>query len=122
VLSRPRPCTSSELAEALGVHPSTVTRLCDRLVAKRLVRRVAGVADRRETTLALTAAGRRLLARVTDVRRRDIETVVTRMRPADARRAIASLAAFADAAGEPATLDLFGWARGDGDPQTATDR
>jgi DNA-binding MarR family transcriptional regulator len=113
VLSRPVPCTPSDLAEALGVHPSSVTRLCDRLVAKRLVRRVAGVSDRRETTLALTAAGRRLLARVTDTRRRDIEQVVARMRPADARRAVVALEAFADAAGEPAALDLFGWTGGD---------
>jgi DNA-binding MarR family transcriptional regulator len=115
VLSRPSPCTPSDLAEALGVHPSTVTRLCDRLVGKGLVRRVAGVADRRETTVALTAAGRRLIARVTDIRRRDIEAVVARMKPADARRAVAVLAAFADAAGEPPTLDLFGWTGDDHD-------
>ena len=29
----------SDLAEALGVHPSTATRLCDRLVAKGFVHR-----------------------------------------------------------------------------------
>jgi DNA-binding MarR family transcriptional regulator len=122
VLSRPEPCTPSELAEALGVHPSTVTRLCDRLVAKRLVRRVAGVADRRETTVALTAAGRRLLARVTEIRRRDLEAVVARMRPADARAAVVALEAFADAAGEPGTLDLFGWAGGEDEPPPARSR
>jgi DNA-binding MarR family transcriptional regulator len=39
VLAVRGPQRPTALAEALAVHPSTITRLCDRLVAKRLVRR-----------------------------------------------------------------------------------
>src|SRR5215218_8058102 len=38
--------TVSDLATALGIHPTSASRLCDRLVRKRLVNRVEGVDDR----------------------------------------------------------------------------
>ncbi|MGH9046158.1 MAG: MarR family winged helix-turn-helix transcriptional regulator, partial [Acidimicrobiales bacterium] len=40
-----------DLAEALGIDPSTSTRLCDRLVAKRLLSRRRQADDRREVQL-----------------------------------------------------------------------
>jgi DNA-binding MarR family transcriptional regulator len=111
VLSRPSAVTVGDLADALDVHQSTATRMCDRLVRKGLIRRRAGVtADRRETSLALTASGRRLVDRVTARRRRDITTIVESMTPEDRTHAIAGLGAFAVAAGELPIVDPFGWA------------
>jgi len=48
VLASRGPQRPSELAEALAVHPSTITRLCDRLTAKRLVHRAESAVSRRD--------------------------------------------------------------------------
>jgi DNA-binding MarR family transcriptional regulator len=112
ILSTYGPQNLASLAESLDVNPSTATRLCDRLVRKRLVRRTQGTEDRRSTQLHLAAAGRRLVERVTARRRRDLAAIASRL-PEDARaRAIEVLGAFADAAGEERGVDLFGWNHG----------
>jgi DNA-binding MarR family transcriptional regulator len=99
----------TDLAEALDVHASTVTRLCDRLVRKQLVLRTPAVDDRRSIELRLSPGGRRLVEDVTHRRRRDIATITAAL-PDDVRRhAVEALTAFAEAAGEPAGVDLFGW-------------
>ena len=91
VLASRGPRLVGELAEALGIHPSTATRLCDRLVAKKLVTRTPGRDNRRETTISLSVKGRRLVDRVTVLRRREIEAIVERVPTdlwsADRRRA-----------------------------------
>lgn len=111
VLTRPTAVTVGDLAEALDVHPSTATRLCDRLERKRLVRRHPGVsADRRETTVSHTASGRRVVGRVTDRRRRDLAAIAAAMPAAERAKAISGLTAFASAAGELRAVDPFGWA------------
>ena len=111
VLTRPTPVTVRDLADALDTHPSTATRMCDRLVRKRLIRRQPGVAaDRRETSLTLTASGRRLVDRVTTRRRRDIAAIVESMTQEDRALAVTGLRAFAVAAGEFPVVDPFGWA------------
>lgn len=100
----------TDLAEALDVHPSTATRLCDRLARKQLIRRTQGTEDRRSTRLFLAAGGRRLVERVTERRRRELAAIVARL-PEDVRaRTVDSLTAFAEAAREPPGTDLFGWA------------
>lgn len=109
VLLGKRGVTVNELAERLDIHPSSATRLCDRLVRKDLIRRVEGETDRRETKLGLTPAGRRLVSRVTARRRRDLEAIVRRMTDDERRHAIEGLSAFAAAAGEIADASLFGW-------------
>lgn len=101
--------TVSELAERLDIHPSTATRLCDRLVRKGLIRRVERNADRRETEILLASRGRRLVERVTSRRRRDLAAIAQRMSPGQLRQAIAGLGAFAQAAGETPEATLFGW-------------
>lgn len=107
--SRPR-TTVSDLAAALGVHSTTVSRMCDRLVRKRLIRRAEATEDRRETDLHLAAAGRRLVDRVTTRRRQDFAAIARRMAPENAAAAVAALEAFAAAAdGSPGEADLFGW-------------
>src|SRR5262249_43561331 len=45
------------LAAALGVHQSTATRLCDRLVSRGLVDRDFAPDNRREVVISLTRAG-----------------------------------------------------------------
>ena len=99
-----------ELADALGAHPSTATRMCDRLVAHRLVRRGVSPGSRRETQVTLTPQGRDIVQQVTDVRRAEIARIVERI-PENLREpTIIALEAFAAAAGElPQQSWSLGW-------------
>ena len=92
LLARTGRVTVGDLAEALDIHPSSATRLCDRLERKRLVRRHPGVSpDRRETTVSLTAQSRRLVGRVTNRRRRDLAAIASVLTPKErATRSVAS--------------------------------
>ena len=100
VLASRGPQTVGSLADSLSVHPSTATRLCDRLVAKRLVLRKPTPENRREVSVSLAARGRRLVDDVTARRRQDIALIVRRM-PNDSRAAaVDALRAFAVAADE----------------------
>src|SRR5688572_26722022 len=45
------------LADELGVHASTATRMCDRLVRRGLIDRETSLASRREVIVRLTAEG-----------------------------------------------------------------
>lgn len=102
-------CSVGHLAEALDVHSSTTTRLCDRLVARRLVRRSVRPTNRRETMIVLTDRGRAVVDEVTAARRREIEGIVERI-PEHARtEVVAALQAFSDAAGEPGVTNPLGW-------------
>lgn len=105
VLLAAQPRTTTELAEALSVHQSTATRLCDRLVRKLWVRREPVEGDRRQVALVLTPGGERIVTSVLRRRRTAIAEIVDRMGDVDARAASAALAAFAAAAGEPPVLD-----------------
>jgi DNA-binding MarR family transcriptional regulator len=101
ILASRGPANAGALADALGVHPSTATRMCDRLVAKRLVTRAESTSSRREITISLTARGRRIVDSVTERRRRDVARIVARV-PRHARRPmIDALHALGDAANEP---------------------
>ncbi|WP_229069804.1 MarR family winged helix-turn-helix transcriptional regulator [Actinoplanes sp. DH11] len=89
----------SRLAEALDVVPSSASRLCDRLEATGLLRRVADPRDRREVRLLLTPASRRLLADLRSRRRQALAEVLDRM-PASARQdLLRALQSFEVAAG-----------------------
>jgi len=89
-----------DLAEALAIDPSTATRLCDRLVRKRLISRRRQGADRREVRLDLTARGRQLVDSVTARRRLEIEHVLETI-PTGERSALArAFSLFASHAGE----------------------
>lgn len=58
VLTRVGPCNAGGLAEQLGTHPSTVTRICDRLVALGYLTRETRSDNRREVELDVTPSGR----------------------------------------------------------------
>ncbi|HEX4868067.1 MAG TPA: MarR family transcriptional regulator [Acidimicrobiales bacterium] len=109
VLSAQPGLTVSDLAAALDIHPTTATRLIDRLVRKRLVQRRELAEDRRITQLQLAAGGRRLVQRVTDRRARDLAEIAGRMAPESWRAVRDAMHEFALAAGEPSDIDLFGW-------------
>ena len=100
------PVRNRDLASALGVHPSTFTRNADRLVSAGLVRRAENPDNRRETLISLTAAGRKLVDRVTARRRAEIRSVVVELDPAERALVLRGLAAFARAAGEPDVGEL----------------
>ncbi|MFY1595593.1 MarR family winged helix-turn-helix transcriptional regulator [Micromonospora sp. WMMD737] len=61
------PLPARDLAEGLGCDRSNVTALVDKLERAGLVERHADPADRRQRTLVVTGAGRRVRARVHQV-------------------------------------------------------
>lgn len=110
VLASRGPRTVGQLAEALAIHPSTATRLCDRLVAKHLVDRVQDEGNRRETKISLLIAGHSIVDQVTKIRRDEIARIVDRIPPGSRRAAVKALNTFADAAGElPEQSWSLGW-------------
>lgn len=100
----------SALADALGIHPSSATRLCDRLLTKGLIDRVTSTGNRREVTLTLSADGRAFVDAVTRSRRRELRRIVGRIDPDVRRGVIDAFDAFATAAGElPDDAWKLGW-------------
>lgn len=101
VLASRGPLRTVDLASALDVHPSTVTRTCDRLVRRGLVVRQQGAADRRVSWLALTEAGKTLVGDVMRRRTEQIQDLVRAPAAQAAGTAAELIEALAVAAGEP---------------------
>lgn len=99
----------ADLAEALDVLPSTATRMCDRLAAKRLIGRSRSAHDRRIVNVTVTPAGRELVDRVSDARRKELRKVLAQIPPAGRPAVVEALRAFSVAAGE---VPEDGWALG----------
>lgn len=89
-----------DLAQALGVDPSTATRMCDRLQAKGLITRRRDNGDRRVVVLDLSGTGRRLVERVTRRRTREIGEIVAAIDPKERPGLIRAFTLFGQAAGE----------------------
>ena len=99
------------LAEAVAVTPATATRMCDRLVKKKLIVRQSEQDDRRQVRLALTKKGLKLVSAVTDRRRREIEAILGTIAPEEQTVLVQALSQFAAAAGEVPEQDWStGWA------------
>jgi DNA-binding MarR family transcriptional regulator len=99
-----------DLAAELNLHPSTATRLVDRLVQRKLVRRAPEGADRRQSHVLLTDHGEKLVMSVTRRRVRDITRVLDRMSPTERRSVAHAMATFASAAGSLADASWeLGW-------------
>jgi DNA-binding MarR family transcriptional regulator len=98
IIANTRHTNMSRLAEALAVVPSSASRLCDRLEATGLLRRVPDPRDRREVRLLLTPAARRLLDELRERRQAALADVLERMSPASRQELVRSLAAFHAAA------------------------
>jgi DNA-binding MarR family transcriptional regulator len=97
------------LAEELGIQPSTATRLCDRLVAKRLIRRRVDPANRREVNVQLTPLARRVVTEVTERRRAEIASILSAVPLAERHTIVEALMAFCNAAGEPSADRSVPW-------------
>ena len=78
VLASRGPQRMSDLAQALGVAPSTAGRMCDRLVRKGLTRRQRERMDRRAVRVQITPAGRQVIDEAT-TRRRELIAGVLRV-------------------------------------------
>lgn len=72
--------TVGELAERLGLHHNSVVGLVDRLVSRRLVRRIRGTADRRQVLIGLTAAGEAALLKLSLAHRRELRSLAPLLR------------------------------------------
>lgn len=105
-----------DVADRLGVNPSTAMRMVDRLIASGFAVRQPNPDNRRETRLGLTPEGRRIVEEVTARRREEISGIVERLAPGQRSALVDALTAFAEAGGEPADRkaapDLYplGWA------------
>jgi DNA-binding MarR family transcriptional regulator len=91
----------TELADSLGVNPSTTTRAIDRLIAAGMVDRQTNPNSRREMQISLTPAGRRVVRNVTRRRRQEITRIVEAMPATHRRGLVRALTAFSQAGGEP---------------------
>lgn len=104
------PQAMGRLATSLGVQPSTLTRICDVLVHKGLIRRQPVPDNRRTIHAELTAGGRKLVRQVTAQRGRIIDAVLARMAPEAQDRIAQSLGEFTAAAGDlPDVAWTLGW-------------
>lgn len=109
IISRSEHTNMSRLAEALDVVLSSASRLCDRLEATGLLRRVPDPRDRREVRLLLTPAAHRLLEDLRERRRAALAEVLERMTATGRQELVRALEAFDTAAGTaPATAGQDG--------------
>ena len=98
------------LADALDVHQSTATRLCDRLVARGLVDRRHSPQNRRAVVVSLTRDGQELIRSVTAKRRAELDRIMQRLTAKQRTAVDDAFALFAEAAGElPDDAWKLGW-------------
>ena len=100
VLASRGPQRITDLAVGLGIAPSTVTRLCDRLVRRGFVQRFRRAGDRRATWVALTERGRDFVGDVMRYRRTTVTRLVQGISVDDPEAFAKGLNAFVVAAGE----------------------
>jgi DNA-binding MarR family transcriptional regulator len=100
VLADLGPVPSGQAARALGLDPSTVTRLADRLVAAGHVIRGTNPRHRGVVTLELTASGRGLVAAADTWRRRELAQIMARLAPAEQAAVTGALGMLVRAAGD----------------------
>ena len=91
---------SVQVADALGLDASTVTRLADRLVAAGHIVRGTDPGNRTVVTLELADSGRDLVAQVVQWRRQELSRILGRLVPEDRDALTASLRQLIEAAGE----------------------
>ena len=100
VLTTAGPQHLSALAEQLSVAPSTATRMCDRLVRKGFLERVADPDDRRQVILRTTGSGAALVRAVMDRRRAEIAQLMAQLTPDEQHQIVEALARLTAVAGE----------------------
>lgn len=100
VLADLGPARSARVARALGLEPSTVTRLADRLVAAGHVARGSEPGHRGVVTLELADTGQRLVDRVVAWRQQELAHMLERLPPAGRAQVTAALRQLVAVAGE----------------------
>ena len=93
------PLAITEVGALLGVAQSNATRHCDRLQRLGLLERRRSAEDRRIVLVDLTDSGGDVVEFVTELRRRQIGTVLAAMSPPAQRRARQAMEEFNRAAG-----------------------
>jgi DNA-binding MarR family transcriptional regulator len=87
-----------KLAEALGVTPSNVTGIADRLEEQGLVSRTQNPEDRRETTLQATDKGEALVSNLKEAGMKQMTRILSLLSVGDLSSLIRGLSAFIEAA------------------------
>jgi DNA-binding MarR family transcriptional regulator len=101
-------CTSTQVAQALGLVGSSVTRLGDRLHASGHLIRGAEPSNRSVVTLELTDKGRKLVKQVITRRRRELSRVLDRLDPAERAACAEGLRSMHERLGDDYVADLHG--------------
>lgn len=91
---------SAQVARALGLEASTVTRLADRMVAAAFVSRGREAGHRGVVTLSLTPAGQDLVDRVSASREQELARIFRRLPAAGQTRVTGALRQLVTAAGD----------------------
>jgi DNA-binding MarR family transcriptional regulator len=90
--------TSGKLAVALGVTPTNITGIVDRLVRQGLASRTEDARDRRSLSLRATDKGEELVTKLRSRRTDYLSGVLNRMHVDELARVAQGLAAFVEAA------------------------
>jgi len=99
---------TGQAARALGLDPSTVTRLADKMVTAGHIVRGGDPRHRGVVTLKLTGSGRELVDTAAAWRHRELARIMSRLAPADQGKVATALALLVDAAGEDYGLIAHG--------------
>lgn len=99
---------SARVAAALGVNPSSVSRLADRLVDDGYVSRGADSRSRSVVTLELSEPGRRLVDRVLAWRHHELGRLLADIEPGLRAAATVALEQFAEAAAASYPIESSG--------------
>lgn len=100
VIASRGPQNLAAVAQGLGVHSSSATRACDRLVESGLLLRRDDPADRRNLVLELTPDGAELVAAMDRGRRAAVADILGRMREPGRARLTKALRTFLEASAE----------------------
>jgi DNA-binding MarR family transcriptional regulator len=100
VLADLGPVPSGQAARTLGLDPSTVTRLADRMVGAGHVARGTDPQHRGVVTLELTASGRDLVAAADAWRRHELARIMARLALPERAAVTAALGLLVGAAGD----------------------
>lgn len=98
--SRSETLNNTAVAQALDIHISNASRLCDRLVLAGLLHRRDAPANRRHVELTLTNQGAALVSAVLEHRRELVSAILTSMSPGQRSSLATALDSFTRAAGE----------------------
>jgi DNA-binding MarR family transcriptional regulator len=100
VLAGPEPVPTGQAAKTLGLDPSTVTRLADRMVSAGHVTRGTSPQHRGVVTLELTVSGRDLVATADAWRRHELARIMARLAAPEQAAVTTALELLVAAAGD----------------------